>query len=701
MNITDDDLPEVKVSFGAAAYAVAESDDPSTTGATENEVAVTVVLDADPERTVAVPIQATGQGGATSADYSNVPAEVVFDSGDTEQTFTFTAAPDHIDDDGESVKLSLGSPLPEGVSEGSTAETVVTIADDDAVGVTISDTSLNIQEGDSDTYTVVLDTEPAGDVEVAIGGITNSDLTLDKTTLTFTAGNWNTAQEMKVTAEHDDDAADEAAVNITHAVSSSADTKYDGLAAGSVAVSITDDDTAGVTVSETSLEMEEGDSDTYTVVLDTEPAGNVTVTIGGVSGTDLTLDQSTLTFTTGNWDTAQTVIVTAGQDDDAVDEEAVNITHAVSSSGDSDYDGLAAGSVAVTVTDDDTAGVTASETSLEMEEGDSDTYTVVLDTEPAGNVTVTIGGVSGTDLTLDRTTLTFTTGNWDTAQTVRVTAEQDADAVDEEVVNITHTVSSTADTQYDGISANSVAVTVTDDETPAPELTLTMEPPAHGDTDVDGKVNLGDTLRYTAVATNSGNVPLENVNVKDALINTSGTDCASLPIGATCTSTVTYTIVQADVDRGSVSNTATATADGVADKTVTRQTAVDQVEGLGLGEDDHGRRVRRDRREHPLQLQGHQYRHRLSARNPGDRRRQDTGRRHHMPGGPRGRAGARSVPDLHGLLYHRPGRRGRRQGHQPGHCLPGRRDLRLGQRHRQLAGPPRQSAPTHRRFRRG
>ena len=95
VNITDDDDPAVKVSFGQAAYTVAESDDASTTDATENQVVVTVTLDADPERTVAVPILATGQGGATGDDYSNVPAEVVFNSGDTEQTFTFMAAPDH------------------------------------------------------------------------------------------------------------------------------------------------------------------------------------------------------------------------------------------------------------------------------------------------------------------------------------------------------------------------------------------------------------------------------------------------------------------------------------------------------------------------------------------------------------------------------------------------------------------------------
>ena len=203
----------------------------------------------------------------------------------------------------------------------------------------------------------------------------------------------------------------------------------------------------------------------------------MTVTFGGISGTDLTLDKTSLTFTTRNWDTAQTVKVTAGEDDDAVDEEVVNITHTVSSSADSDYDGLAAGSVAVSVTDDDEVGVTISEISLEIEEGDFDTYTVVLDTEPVGDVTVTVGGITDTDVTVDKTTLTFTTGNWDTAQTVRITAGQDDDAVDEEEVTITHTVSSTADSQYDGVAAASVAVTVTDDETPTPDFTLTMEPP--------------------------------------------------------------------------------------------------------------------------------------------------------------------------------------------------------------------------------
>ncbi len=572
VSITDDDVPEVKVNFGAAAYPVAEG----------GTVDLAVTLDADPERTVVIPIKVTEQDGASADDYSNVPLEVTIDSGETEKSFAFAATQDDIDDDGESVKLTFDGPLPDGVSEGSAAETTVVIADDDTAGVTISETSLGIEEGDSDTYTVVLDTEPAGDVTVAIGGVTGTDVSLNKTTITFTTSNWDTAQEVEVTAAHDDDAIDEEVVNITHGVSSSVDAKYDGLSAGGVVVTVTDDDTAAVTISETSLEIKEGDFDTYTVVLDTEPAGNVAVTIGGVTNTDLTLDKTALTFTSGNWDTAQTVMVTAGQDDDAVDEDVITITHTVSSTADTHYDGLAAGSVPVTVTDDDTAGLTISETSLEIDEGDSETYTVVLDTEPAGSVTVAIGGIADAELSLDKTTLTFTTGNWDAAQTVIVTADQDDDAVDEEVVNITHVVSSTADSQYDGLAAADVSVTVTDDEVPAPDFTLTMDPPTHGDTDGDGKVNLADTLSYTAVATNTGNVPLANVNVKDALVNPSGADCAELPIGATCTSAVTYTIVQADVDAGSVANTATAVADEVAEKTVARETAVDQVEDLEL-----------------------------------------------------------------------------------------------------------------------
>ena len=61
--ITDNDDPEVEVSFDQSAYDVAEGGD----------VTITVNLSADPERTVEVPLTAMRQGGASGADYSVRP----------------------------------------------------------------------------------------------------------------------------------------------------------------------------------------------------------------------------------------------------------------------------------------------------------------------------------------------------------------------------------------------------------------------------------------------------------------------------------------------------------------------------------------------------------------------------------------------------------------------------------------------------
>ena len=106
--------------------------------------------------------------------------------------------------------------------------------------------------------------------------------------------------------------------------------------------------------------------------------------------------------------------------------------------------------------------MTVSETALTVDEEDTtgSSYTVVLDAEPTGEVTVTVGGHAGTDLTVTPGSLTFTTGNWDDARTVTVTAGDDADAVNDEVT-LTHTV---AGGGYDGVEASSVVVTVSDND---------------------------------------------------------------------------------------------------------------------------------------------------------------------------------------------------------------------------------------------
>ena len=136
VTITDDEVP-VTVSFGQANYTVAEGD----------PVSVTVTLSADPERTVVIPLTHTPQGSTTSADYSGVPANVTFSTGDMSQTITFTATQDDVDDGGKSVLLAFGTTLPGGVSLGTTTTTTVNITDDDGAGVTVSESSLDHHGG--------------------------------------------------------------------------------------------------------------------------------------------------------------------------------------------------------------------------------------------------------------------------------------------------------------------------------------------------------------------------------------------------------------------------------------------------------------------------------------------------------------------------------------------------------------------------
>ena len=93
-----------------------------------------------------------------------------------------------------------------------------------------------------------------------------------------------------------------------------------------------------MSVSPTSLSVNESGTTTYTVVLNTEPSGTVTVTPSSGDTGAATLSPSSLTFTSGNWDTAQTVTVSGAEDDD-VNDETVAISHSVSGYGSCHHSG--------------------------------------------------------------------------------------------------------------------------------------------------------------------------------------------------------------------------------------------------------------------------------------------------------------------------------------------------------------------------
>ena len=418
--------------------------------------AYTVNLNSRPTDTVTVTIGGGDPAVSLSGDtLTNNQLTFTTTNWDTAQTVTVKAGED---DDAANDTATL-THTASGGDYASVSNTLpVTVTDDDEPAVVLSETGLTVTEGDAagSSYTVKLATEPTSEVTVTVSGHAGTDLTLDKTTLTFTADNWNTAQTVTVKAGEDGDGAADTAT-LTHSASGG---DYASVS-NTLPVTVTDDDEPAVVLSETGLTLTEGDAagSSYTVKLATEPTGEVTVTVSGHAGTDLTLDKTTLTFTVDNWDTAQTVTVKASQDNDAANDTAT-LTHTASGG---DYAGITA-DLPVTVTDDDTAGVVLSETDLTVTEGDAagTSYTVKLATQPTGEITVTVSGHAGTDLTLDKTTLTFTVDNWDVAQTVTVTAAADDDGVTDAGVRLTHTVSGGG---YGSTTVPDVEVSITENDT--------------------------------------------------------------------------------------------------------------------------------------------------------------------------------------------------------------------------------------------
>ena len=506
VTVEDDDDPALVVT--PVAVKVAEG------GSKKYEVK----LATEPSETVTVTIT-----GHASTDVSLDKASLEFTAAkwNEAQTVTVTAA---ADDDASDDAVTLAHAASGGDYATVSRDVVVTVEDDDDPALVVTPVAVKVAEGGSKKYEVKLGTEPSETVTVTITGHADTDVSLDKASLEFTTAKWNEAQTVTVTAAADDDGSDDA-VTLAHAASGGdyADVSRD------VVVTVEDDDEPALVVTPAAVKVAEGGSKKYEVKLGTEPSETVTVTITGHASTDVSLDKASLEFTAAKWNEAQTVTVTAAADDDASDDE-VTLAHAASGG---DY-ATVSRDVVVTVEDDDDPALVVTPAAVKVAEGGSKKYEVKLGTEPSETVTVTITGHADTDVSLDVTSLEFTTAKWNEAQTVTVTAAADDDAADD-AVTLAHAASGG---DYATVSRD-VVVTVEDDDEPAlvvtpaavkvaeggskkyevklgtePSETVTVAITGHADTDVSldvtslefttAKWNEAQTVTVTAAADDDG-----------------------------------------------------------------------------------------------------------------------------------------------------------------------------------------------------
>ncbi|MBZ0291032.1 MAG: hypothetical protein K8L99_00545 [Anaerolineae bacterium] len=448
---TDAPVPGMTVTESGGTTDITEG------GATDS---YTIELDVAPSANVTIDI-------TPDAQCTVLPTTLTFMPGnfDTPQAVTVTAVDDGVIEGAHSCVItnSIGAgSASEYLSVGN--ETVTAnVTDNDVAGVTVNPTTISIAETapGSNTYALVLDTVPSASVTITPASSDITQCTVSGA-VTFTTGNWDTPQNVTVTAV--DDALAEGAhfCTITNTVQAGSATEYLPVMVSSVTANITDNDVAGVTVNPTTISIAETapGSNTYDLVLDTMPTASVTITPASSDITQCTVSGA-VTFTTGNWDTPQNVTVTAV--DDALVEGAhfCTITNTVQAGSAAEYLPVMVSSVTANITDNDVPGISPGMLPVNITEGGAtDTYTLVLNTIPTNDVDITI--TPDAQCTVNPTTLTFMPGNYDTPQQVTVTA------VDDTVVEGAHTCvisndATSTDATYNGLNVN-VTAQVTDND---------------------------------------------------------------------------------------------------------------------------------------------------------------------------------------------------------------------------------------------
>ena len=447
LTLTDDDVAGIVTSpVTSAASRVRTSEDGST-------ATVDVTLATEPTGDVRMDVASSDTAQGTVDTDPNM-------NGD-QSTLTFTATNWYI---AQTVTLTGVDDSP-GAADGSQTYTVSLTVDtantadanydalsavtihavnaDDELGLDVGAVSGPATEaGGTATFTVRLVADPAlatqasQAVTVSVTSRDGSEGRVSPSSLIFTAGasgTWNVNRTVTVTGV--DDAIDDGDVawDVRLDTSSAAGSDYAGVPDVDVSVTTTDDDDAPavtLSLSPTSI-AESGGTATVRAVLSRASSSATTVTVTGVPGFYTPGSDATIVIPAGATTSTDTATVEAV--DDAVYQGAggrqATVTATVANDrAAADGETMTVTGAALTLTDDDEKGLVLDPEEVTAAEGGTAGYTVALSSEPTGNVSVSVTS-DNADVTVSSPSLplTFTTSNWNEAQTVTVTAAVDGD----------------------------------------------------------------------------------------------------------------------------------------------------------------------------------------------------------------------------------------------------------------------------------
>ena len=322
----------------------------------------------------------------------------------------------------------------------------------------------------------------------------------------------------------------------------------------------------GIAVTAAPLEVAEGETREVTLTARVVSPGagptdcvadfevEVELAVGGTAEdpADYALDGELRAQTIAACDTAGvtwTVDLAAALDgaDDA--DETVTFTPTVLNAPPVAADPGQAAAAAVTVTED--PAVLPNVAALDVEEGGTASYTLVLAKRPTGNVTVTPSVSGAADVSPVTMRVVFTRANWNVPQAVTLRAGEDGNDTDETAV-VTHAVSGA---DYAGASTTDVTVTSIDNDISYGTMTAAISGGAWGKTDPPPEVHYGEPfkveLRWSKNRTGNAANPRRAIGDDAAIRVRGGTarpvDCP-YAAGPTCGSVQVLELIPAGTD---------------------------------------------------------------------------------------------------------------------------------------------------------
>ena len=499
ITITDNDEPALGQVIISEISGLAEGGEPGT---------YTIALDTEPAGPVEITITAD-ENSEIRVDGETFSNEVMVTLDDTTPTTITVQAVDDESVEGDhtsTISYEITSTGDE-VTYPDTLEipaTEISITDNDADAagqVIISEISGLTEGGEAQEYTIALDTEPAGPVEITITADDNSEISVDGETFdneVVVSLSDTTPTTITVQAVDDESVEGDHTSTISYEITSTGDevTYPDTLNIPSTEITITDNDEPApgqVIISEISGLTEGGEPGTYTIALDTEPAGPVEIKITADDNSEILIDGETFSnevMVTLDDTTATTITVQAVDDDQVEGDHTSTISYEITSTGDEvTYPStLEIPSTEITITDNDepTAGqVIISEISGLTEGAEPGTYTIALDTEPAGPVEITITADENSEIRIDGETFSnevMVTLEDTTAKTITVQAVDDDLPEGDHTSTISYEITNTGDEVTYPLTL----------EIPSTEITIT-----DNDADGVGQVNISEISGLT------------------------------------------------------------------------------------------------------------------------------------------------------------------------------------------------------------